>query len=160
MCVCVCVCVCVCKERGCSLVTACLPGLGGSVSLEPSSSPAVGTLQGTNSSGQSTPSCRVTGLRQWEALIEGRRQRQGRGVSPHLYTGSRALSSGCLLCGSGITRHHPPVTGIQSPYHPPPGGGAAASCCCLSPGHLTVFCLASQPSRSLCDQVLALIHLL
>ena len=157
-----CVCVCVCKEWDCSVVTACLPVLGGPVSPRAILLSCCGGLYKWTNSWTVHPqlSCH------WAPPVggpdrrqEGRRQKRGRGVSPHLYTGSRALSSGCLLCGSSITRHHPSVTGIQSPYHPPPGGGAAASCC-LSPGHLTVSCWASQPSRSLCDQVLALIHLL
>ena len=76
-------------------MTACLPVLDGPVSPRAILLSCCGGLyKGTNSSGQSTPSCRVTELRQWEALMEGGRQKQGRGVSPHLYTRSRALSSG------------------------------------------------------------------
>ena len=123
MCVCVCVCVCVCEEWGCFVVTACLPVLDGPVSPRAILLSCCGGLyEGTNSSGHSTPSCRVTGLRQWEALMEGGRQKQGKGVSPHLYTRSRALSSGRV---SSVVPASPGII-LLSP-HPisisPPTGG-------------------------------------
>lgn len=149
------VCVCV-RNGGCFIVTACPPVLGGSASpraILPSC--CEGLHKGANSSGQSTPSCRVTGLRQWEALIEGRQaggRSGGRGFSPSLHW-EQGPEQWLSPLWFGFTGRHPPVTCIPSPYHP-------ASCCCLSPGHLTVPCSASQPSCSLCGQVLALIHLL
>ena len=72
-----------------SLQAFCHLYLVGLLPLEPFSSPAVkDSTRGLIPVDSPPPVCRVTGLRQWEALIEGRRaggRSGGRGFSPSLH---------------------------------------------------------------------------